>query len=377
MIIAGRWERRHAEVFADAVDDGAGLNSDLGNDVADLAYLAETLSRTGAATPRPEFAQELRAQLMVEAASVLAVCQVGRGVESARSVGPVVREVGQRRRIGAAVATVVAASVSMGVAAQSARALPGDALYPVKRSVENVRVALERTPAAEGASRLDLAGIRLAEIATIASEDEGSRMAGTANKTLHDFSAQAEQGAASLFTSYEEIGDRSAVVRVMSFAQSSRATLEALAEEMPDSAADSYAAAIETLANLNARAEGLCNGCLAPSLTSLSLSLSSQPEEVIRPDQSPPATRERDIVHSPPPISSQGQPREEDPRHGAPGPDPKGPEGEGAEKEPRPKDPELPKLPERPDEVADLVEEITDPILTGLSGLGNPGRLDE
>lgn len=269
MIIAARWERRHAEAFAEAVGRGSGVESgrDLEQDVVVLVRLAETLRETGAEAPRAEFTRSLRERLMHEARSGPA--------RPARPAEPTDHAFEPRRRLGAAAAAFVATSASIGVVTQSVQALPGDALYPIKRSVENARAALAQDPTAEGSSHLETARTRLDEVAALASEGEGLREAAITSRTLDDFTAQVEQAAASLFASYTDGGNRAAVEEVTAFTHSSRAALEALADDLPESAAASVAAAMETLRDLGARAQGLCNGCAVPSFASLAVSLTS------------------------------------------------------------------------------------------------------
>ena len=68
-----------------------------------------------------------------------------------------------RRRLVGLTAAAVAAVGSVGMITTSATAVPGDVLYPVKRGVESVQLALHRGDTSRGEFQLDQARERLAE----------------------------------------------------------------------------------------------------------------------------------------------------------------------------------------------------------------------
>ena len=61
-------------------------------------------------------------------------------------------------------------------------ALPGDALYPVKTSMESARISLTGDDAAQARLYLDFAGRRLAEIQTLIQEGRTSFVAKTSDQ---------------------------------------------------------------------------------------------------------------------------------------------------------------------------------------------------
>ena len=77
----------------------------------------------------------------------------------------------------------------MAVAAQSA--LPGDALYPLKRAMENAEAGFRVSDDAKGATILANATGRLDEVDQLTSEGEGS--AADIEQTLNTFADQATE----------------------------------------------------------------------------------------------------------------------------------------------------------------------------------------
>ncbi|MBV9120761.1 MAG: hypothetical protein JOZ39_08620 [Chloroflexi bacterium] len=78
---------------------------------------------------------------------------------------------------GAAAVVLASGVMTAGVSYASASALPDDALYPVKRAVENVQVAMAVSDEARANQYLDQADHRAAELATVAGDVEDSKLA--------------------------------------------------------------------------------------------------------------------------------------------------------------------------------------------------------
>jgi hypothetical protein len=168
-------------------------------------------------TPRPDFRAELHQRLLAEAQQL---APVRRAVPAPRRT---VEDAPRRRHPGAtrfrrAVAGTVAAVLlgGAGAAVASTAALPGDLLYPVKRSMEGVRLELSGGQAARGATELDLARTRLdeAEMLLVGPAGDGDALARTA---LEDFSGNADSGIALLLDDYAEGGDPQQLAAVDSF----------------------------------------------------------------------------------------------------------------------------------------------------------------
>jgi hypothetical protein len=243
--------RRRAEQFAAAVD---GHVRDVPPDLQPLVSVAvalRTQEQDSPAVLRADFAADLRARLMAEAEHSL--------VPGAPLVLPV-RERGPRERrmaVAASVAVLLGGSAGMAAAAQSA--LPGEALYPIKRGIEQAEAGLSVSTAGRGQDLLHQADGRLAEVEGLLA---GSPTAvPQVPGTLEDFINQAQQGADLLLASYEDTQDPQAVVAVREFTARSIDVLQQLARTAPPEAQDELAAAALTLSEIDQRAVDLCDSC--------------------------------------------------------------------------------------------------------------------
>lgn len=245
--------RRRAEEFAAAVDDGADDSATRDREFTTLLGLVAALRDQPPAEPRAEFVADLRSRLMVEAESALQP-------EAANLVLPV-RPRGRRERRLVAVASafvLIGGTTTMAAAAQGA--LPGDALYPVKRGIEQAEVQLSTSPAGKGEDLLTQASDRLAEVkGLVASNAAQSRPQVPA--TLKAFSDSADQGSNLMFESYRETGDPQRIVAVRSFTNHGMATLEALAAVVPDDGQAELASAAILLHDIDRQAVALCGTC--------------------------------------------------------------------------------------------------------------------
>ena len=164
---------------------------------------------------------------------------------------PAARRPGQRRphrRLAIAVGAVtfVGATASMSYASQSA--LPGDALYPVKRAIENAQTGLSSgDDKTEGI--LGNASARLDEVAALS--DRGTAESDTqVPGTIHDFSEQAQEGARRALNS----GDNEQITALREFTANSMAQLESLDTVVPAQARDELASAAKLVGTLDQRA---------------------------------------------------------------------------------------------------------------------------
>jgi hypothetical protein len=248
--------RRRAEEFAAAVD-GPATRPAGSEETTRLLELVGTLRSQASAEPRAEFAGDLRTRLMAEAETALRP-------ESANLLLPV-RERGRRERrlVAAASAFVlVGGTATMAAAAQSS--LPGEALYPIKRGIEQAEVGLSMSPAGKGKDLLDQASDRLGEVSSLVAADS-AQSEPRVPATLAEFSEAADEGAALLFQAFEETGDPDMVVAVRTFAAQGIGRLETLAPEVGSDAQDELSAAAMLLGEIDRRAASLCGGC-APDL---------------------------------------------------------------------------------------------------------------
>lgn len=257
--------RRRAEEFHRLVEHGSTDGLRASRD-ADLLVTVGALRR--AAEPheaRPEFVRDLRARLMAAAAETL---------PAAAAPAPAVARVPDRRRerrLAVAVGgfALVSAASSMAVAAQSA--LPGDALYPLKRAIENIETGL-RSDDVRGTLLLENAGDRLAEVSALAREGgDGADIA----RTLDDFTAQFDQASDLLLDDFAADGRADSIQQLRDFAADSVAELERLQSLVPAEARPALITAATTVSEIDATAASVCPACsslpiiTSPAFTSL------------------------------------------------------------------------------------------------------------
>jgi hypothetical protein len=242
--------RRRADEFAAAVD---GRSRAVPEELRPLVSVATALREEHLETvaPRPEFAAELRALLMAEAERSLS--------PDAPLVLPPRQHGPRERRLAVAASVAVLLGGSAGMAAAAQNALPGDALYPIKRGIESAEAGLSVSTAGRGEDLLRQADGRLAEVEGLlaGSPTAAPQVPGT----IEDFIGQAQEGAELMLASFEETSDPGTVVAVREFAASSIAMLQEIARTAPPEAQDELAAAAMTLKDIDARAAELCPSC--------------------------------------------------------------------------------------------------------------------
>lgn len=245
--------RRRAEEFAAAVD---GRSSVLTADLRELVGVTTALrshESLQAARPRDDFASELRARLMLEAERVL--------TPGAAPLALPVRHRGPReRRLVAAASVVVLFGGTAGMAAAAQQALPGEALYPIKRGLEQAEAGLSVSTAGKGQDLLKQANDRLGEVEDLL-ETGSLTAAPRVPQTLETFTAQAQEGSGLLMSSFEETRDPQAIVAVREFTAHGITLLQDLARTAPPGAQDELAAAALTLGEIDREATALCDSC--------------------------------------------------------------------------------------------------------------------
>lgn len=234
------------------------------SDTAELVRVAEMLTRSASIEPSEQFTADLRARLMTEAADVL-VAAPARSTLTAHASGATVRPPAPRRRLAGLAAAVVAGTATVGLVTSSASAVPGDVLYPVKRGVESVQLAVHRDDVGRGETQLDQASERLLEAWTLDSTGRDDRVA----EALDSFSEQATTGSAALFQAYGSEGDPDRIDTVTTFATGSSQTIMNMSDDLPKDAQAALDDATETVLGLAERAGALCTSCAAVDLGSL------------------------------------------------------------------------------------------------------------
>lgn len=261
--------RRRADEFAAALDGAAGAATprrDLNDELRELVAVAGALRspdlHAGDAVPRADFSADLRGRLMTEAEQVLTR-------ETAQLRLPV-RERGRReRRLVAAATAAVLLGGSAGMAAAAQQALPGEALYPIKRGLEQAEAGLSMSAGGKGRDLLHHATDRLSEVRALLAADSVTA-APQVPATIEDFTAQAREGAELLMVDYEETRDPANIVEVREFAANGIKTIRDLAPSAPEEAQDELAEAAVTLAEIDEAAIMLCSTC-APDIPAVEL----------------------------------------------------------------------------------------------------------
>jgi len=234
--------------------------------IADLVRLAEGICEAAAVVePSPAFRDSLRTQLMTEAATVL----VPLPPTPRKAVAAPTRSRPVRRRLATLTAVLVASGGAVGVVASSASAVPGEMLYPVKRSVETVELQLHRDDASRGSFQLAQASERLAEARRLSADGRSVELIA---ETLDDFSTSATDGSTKLFSDFTSNGQETSISKVNDFAASSSVDLTELSTTLPDDVAESFAAASDAVTDLANEASTLCGACAPADVDSLAKS---------------------------------------------------------------------------------------------------------
>ena len=232
--------------------------------IAELVRFAETLCEAAVAEPTPEFRLSLRSALMTEAQTALVPVDAKPRTTSPphRHSRPV------RRRVAGLTAAALASAGVVGLVSSSASAVPGEMLYPVKRSVESVQLALHQGDGSRGSFQLAQASERLAEAREL-SENPSARTDSLIASTLDDFSSQAEKGSNSLFDDFDNNGKEKSIHKVNDFAAAATTELATLSGVLPDSADDAFKSAAKTISDLAVQASSLCSTCASADAQSL------------------------------------------------------------------------------------------------------------
>jgi hypothetical protein len=219
-----------------------------------LVGVATALRSLTPVEPRPEHVTALRERLMEEAESLFSP-------EMQKLRVPPRPKGARERKLVAAAAAVLLIGGTASVATAAQDALPGQALYPIKRSIERAQTEIASSPAGKGRTLLGQAGDRLDEVSGLLDRSPVSDT--EISGTLTDFRTEARDGATLLLGSFRSSGDRSSVTTVRFFAARSLQRLETMARQAPDSSRPAFAAAAVTLRNLDAQASSVCATCAA------------------------------------------------------------------------------------------------------------------
>lgn len=252
--------RRRAEDFARLVEGSRRASDD-----PDLAPLLGLVTRLRPADVRPsdDFRRSLRAQLVAVAAE-RAESGGGADVLEAPVTGTTARTPA-RLRVGAMAASIVLAGGMVGTAAAARSALPGDLLYPLKRSLERTEALVTTNAESRGLEYLAQASTRLTELSELTADgriysDDTARV-DLSVSTLQEFTRHSRDGGALLVEAFRSDHRSSPLLRLREFIADAKPRLEATAAFLPTEANGAYTEALTTLERLDAQALQLCPLC--------------------------------------------------------------------------------------------------------------------
>ncbi len=253
--------RKRAEEFHSMLEAQASRNEDSAARYADLLPVVTLLRETPAPEARPAFVADLRSRLMLAAEGALAP------VEQAPQPAREVRRSPRERRIAAAIGgfAIVSATASMAVAAQTA--LPGDTLYPLKRAIENANTGVQRDADDKGATMLENASGRLAEVDELTRS--GSQDPRIIAETLQDFVNQATAASDLLLSDFATNGHAASIAELRTFTSRSIDTLDGLGAVIPVGARSSLIEAALVIRQIEQQAVSACPACSDLPLTEM------------------------------------------------------------------------------------------------------------
>jgi hypothetical protein len=168
---------------------------------------------------------------------------------------------GRRLRLVASTAALVLLGGGIGSAAAAQQAMPGDTLYGVKRSIENVSTQVSVRDNSRGRRDLEHAMTRLAEVSALV---ENGGDVTTVNSTLNTFSAQARRGVSRLVASYQQDSDITSITAVTTFITSGRQAIGELAPKLPPESLKAAVEALATIEQLSQHTAAACPKCAKP-----------------------------------------------------------------------------------------------------------------
>ncbi|GAB2554413.1 hypothetical protein GCM10027269_04140 [Kribbella endophytica] len=267
--------RARADAFAHAVDHGPRHSSRLSDDpeLLEAVELAGRLRTAGAVAPRPEFSAELRHRLLEQAAARAATTptvvhsspdseeDLPPREDDEASVIPIRHRPGRRIRLVASTAALVLLGGGIGSAAAAQQAMPGDTLYGMKRSIENVSTNVSVGDDSRGRRDLEHAMTRLSEVDALVSNGGSTA---SIDSTLGLFSDQARKGVSRLVASYQQDDDPSSITAITTFITSARQALGELAPKLPPESLKSAVEAVAAIDELTRHTSLACPKCDQP-----------------------------------------------------------------------------------------------------------------
>ncbi|MPZ62191.1 MAG: hypothetical protein GEU93_13030 [Propionibacteriales bacterium] len=261
--------RRRAEEFARLVD---GHQQTADPVLQSLLDTVSTLRQLPPAGVDPQFHDDLRARLMDAAAAELPARRVEASPVRPASVprtGP--RALRRRRLLVATATSLVLVGGGAGVATASQQALPGDMLYPVKRTLENARLSFADGGIEHGQALIERSRIRLREAEQVSTDDPLTQHDIEALQlTFRDFAADTTAAREQLLAGYADTGETSGLTAAREFAAEAHSTLGELGPQLPRQLQPSVVRAARSVVTLDHTIAAECPTC-ASDLPALEL----------------------------------------------------------------------------------------------------------
>ncbi|QFZ23594.1 DUF5667 domain-containing protein [Saccharothrix syringae] len=247
------WRHRQREQFARAVD----AHPEPGDESFADELAVVSLLRKAAVTSGPDEAARARMRDRVLGG---AAPQPPTRLDERRP------RTGARGRLAIALAAALCLVFSLaGMSLLLSRdALPGDALYGVKRTAESASLGLTFGEDSKGYKRLEFASARLDELETLVSRYDGGGPLGGYLTALADFDTDAAAGSRVL-TAFGANSDQRALEGLRDWAASQSARLTALRATLPAAAVDRADTSLDLLERITTRATALQTRCAVPS----------------------------------------------------------------------------------------------------------------
>ncbi|MFR9776498.1 DUF5667 domain-containing protein [Micromonospora sp. MS34] len=256
------FSRRRAERFAQLLDEANGgrrhhLRSPGDDELAALVAVSQRL-----VADRPTVEADAKFRTGLRAMLVATAEREGVGTAAKTESGPTTTGVrgsllpavtGRRARArGAILVGIAAGAVALsGISAASENALPGDALYGMKRSTERAQLALASSNVSRGQLFLDFARTRLDEAATV----RGDRLGFGA--VLDDMDADTRQGVRLLTTVAAQRSDPTGLDAIDAFVTGQRQAVSGLLDRADHAEQDRTRRSLALLDAVGKRADGL------------------------------------------------------------------------------------------------------------------------
>lgn len=249
-------ERRRAEQFARAVAHG-GSTSDPA--LEPLLRVVETLRPVseGGPQPSPEFRDALRQRLLAVAAVQPAAGTAPAGARHARvsEAAPVPVRAWRRRLVAGLAGLAIGTGTLGGAAVAAQNALPGDLMYPLKRSLEDAQVTLAGSDASRGREYLEIASTRLSEAEALlrrsGSQPPDQRTVDTLAGTLRDLEEVTRRGSQRLTEAYRESGDAEVLQPLREFTRREGGRVQTLKGQLPPELRERSASLLGLLAGID------------------------------------------------------------------------------------------------------------------------------